>query len=293
MPSLNPKTARSSPGPRQTVSTRLLRRRDGRGEVVEDALAVEEPLEIAVSNKWGSHSLTVTLRTPGEERALACGFLFSEGIVRGREDVRSVRYREEVETTLPAQRITVRLADEVDFSPERHRRNFPISAACGACGKSVLEALRVFRDKPLRLLTGERVSETRLGKMAEQLRGVQTGFQATGGLHAAARFSCGGKLLSSAEDIGRHNAVDKLIGACLEADEMDWSGSILFLSGRLGYDLMQKAIVVGCPIVASVGAPSSLAVELASLFNITVIGFLKPDRFNVYSVPERIQFLDE
>ncbi len=129
--------------------------------------------------------------------------------------------------------------------------------------------------------------------MAEQLRGVQTGFQATGGLHAAARFSCGGKLLSSAEDIGRHNAVDKLIGACLEADEMDWSGSILFLSGRLGYDLMQKAIVVGCPIVASVGAPSSLAVELASLFNITVIGFLKPDRFNVYSVPERIQFLDE
>ncbi len=278
--------------PSQCATTRMLRYAVGLGGAIEnDSLAVEEPLEIAVAHAGRSTTIGVTLRTPGHDRALAIGYLLTEGIVSGMSDIRSVRLREAKGSTLPGQRVTVQLRPNVGFAPEAHERRFPISAACGACGKSALEALRIRRSGPL-AVEPALMRESAIAGMVERMRAAQEGFEATGGLHAAARFDFRGALVAHAEDIGRHNALDKLIGAQLLAGNGDWAESALLVSGRLGYDLMQKAIAVGCPIIASVGAPSSFAVELANLFRITLVGFLRSERFNVYATPRRIRFSD-
>ncbi len=276
--------------PEQSVKTRIIRYANGSARAEDDFLTIEEPLEIAIAQNGKVQTLTVTLRTPGEEEALAVGFLLAEGVIGEASDVLNT-HKIESDAALPAQRIIVRLRDDrvVDFASLK--RNFPISAACGACGKSALEALKVFRDRPFSL--GEdKVSVASLREMPCLLERSQRAFEKTGALHAAARFDREGSLLAIAEDVGRHNALDKLVGRAALAGEMDWSGSVLLFSGRVGFDLMQKAIGAGCPFVASVGAPSSFAVELANLYRVTLVGFLRGERFNVYSASERIRLLE-
>ncbi len=271
------------------VSSKILKYSNGERMVKDDFLVVEEPIEMAVRSEGQLTNVGISMRTPGDDRNLVFGFLFGEGVIVSPSDVASIVFKEEADATLPAMRVIVTLKESVLLDTERMKRTFPISSACGACGKSAMEALRITRKDPLSV-TGTRVSSEVLTTLGGRLAVNQSLFSRTGGLHAAARFSVEGKFLGSAEDVGRHNALDKLVGSALQAGEMDWSEDVLVLSGRVGYDLMQKAITVGCAVVASIGAPSSLAVELASLYGITLIGFLGTTRFNVYSVPERIEF---
>ncbi len=275
----------------QSVKTRIIRYANGSAQADDDFLAVEEPLEIAIVQKGAVRPLAVTLRTPGDEKALAVGFLLAEGVIREASDVLEIRYKVESDATLPAQRIVIRLRDDLAVDLGSQKRNFPISAACGACGKSALEALKVFRAGPFPVGKGK-LSVASLREMPSLLERSQRAFEKTGALHAAARFDWEGSLLAIAEDVGRHNALDKLVGAAALAGEMDWAGSVLLFSGRVGFDLMQKAIGVGCSFVASVGAPSSFAVELANLYRVTLVGFLRGERFNVYSASQRINLLE-
>lgn len=244
---------------------------------------------MGLNTEAGVVNIGITMRTPGNDRELVLGFLLSEGIINRPGDLKSVTFKDEVDATLPASRALVQLKDPNTFDIGRFQRAFPISAACGACGKSALETLRIFRKDPLPF-EGRSVTAEFLQTLGTRLLEEQSVFSNTGGLHAAARFTCSGDLVGIKEDIGRHNALDKLIGSAMDADLGDWNKDVLVLSGRVGFDLIQKAIVIGSPIVVSVGAPSSLAVELANFYKITLVGFLKETRFNVYSAPERIIF---
>lgn len=273
-----------------TVRSLILRVSEGERAPEEDRLAVEEPLEIAVRNESVTLPLGVAFRTPGADEALVLGMLRNEGIIRQASDVASIRFTQEKGATMPAWRAMVRLVQGVRLDGERQRRAFPISSACGACGKSALEALRIEREERFHDAEGLRIAESVLVGLPRRLYELQSDFQHTGGLHAAARFTAEGRLIASAEDIGRHNAMDKLVGAWLRDEDLPWNRQAILFSGRLGYDLMQKAISVGCPWLVSIGAPSSFAVELATLFNVTLVGFLRGSRFNVYSAPHRILF---
>ncbi len=272
-----------------SVSSRVMKCSNGDLVVEDDALVVEEPIEMAVKSDGELTNIGITMRTPGSDKSLVLGFLFNEGVIVSPSDIASMVFKEESDATLPATRVTIGLKESVLLDTERMGRAFPISAACGACGKSALEALKILRQDPLPI-GRNRLDARVLQKLGERLFDEQSLFARTGGLHASGRFSLKGELKGLAEDVGRHNAMDKLVGSALQDGAMDWSDDLVLLSGRVGYDLMQKVIMVGSPIVASIGAPSSLAVELASLYRITLIGFLRDSRFNVYSVPERIDF---
>lgn len=274
----------------RVVKTRVLRSENGDTRYEDDPLTIEEPLEIVVRSEAALVPMGVSFRTPGDDEALVLGMLFNEGVIQSRGDVLSLRVTRERDATVPATRLTATVAAHVVLDAERHRRAYPISAACGACGKSSLASLRIRRQAALPDAFGPRVGEETLCSLPERLLAGQSDFQRTGGLHAAARFNSAGELVGVAEDIGRHNAMDKLVGMALRGGLGSWDDQILLFSGRVGYDLMQKALSVGSPFVASIGAPSSFAVELASLFNVTLVGFLRGSRFNVYSAPQRIQF---
>ncbi|MBD5782272.1 formate dehydrogenase accessory sulfurtransferase FdhD [Pelagicoccus sp. NFK12] len=276
-----------------TVRSRIVRFEEGRAFPDEDRLTVEEPLEIAVRNSKTTLPLGVAFRTPGEDEALVLGMLFNEGIISSPKDVLSMRFTQEKGATMPAWRVMVRVAENVTLEQERHGRAFPISSACGACGKSALESLRIPREERFRESEGLSFSEAEVMGFPRKLLQRQSDFLRTGGLHAAARFGANGEIIASAEDIGRHNAMDKLVGEWLKEADVPWSEQAILFSGRLGYDLMQKALAVGCPFLVSIGAPSSFAVELANLFKVTLVGFLRGERFNVYSCPQRIQFTEQ
>lgn len=272
-----------------SVPSRILKCSNGKAVAENDILVVEEPLEMAVKSGGELTSVGISMRTPGDDRNLVLGFLFNEGVIVSPRDVVSMIFKEESDATLPATRVTITLTESVLLDTDRMDRAFPISAACGACGKSALEALKILRQDRFPV-SSARLKSSALNGLGRQLFEQQSLFSRTGGLHASGRFSLDGRLLGLAEDVGRHNGMDKLVGASLQAGSMDWSDEVLLMSGRVGYDLMQKAIMVGAPIVASIGAPSSLAVELANLYQITLVGFLRETRFNVYSMPERIEF---
>lgn len=276
----------------RTVRSRILRIDAGKYSPEDDRLTVEEPLEIGVQNGRKTLSLGVAFRTPGDDEALVLGMLRNEGVLTDFGQVRSLKFSEEKGATMPARRAMVKVDESVVLDTERFSRAFPISSACGACGRSALDALRISREEKFLDSEGLRFREEELVEFPRRLLLRQTDFQHTGGLHAAARFDSNGELIAVAEDIGRHNAMDKLVGAWMRADNLPWERQAILFSGRLGYDLMQKALSVGCPFLVSIGAPSSFAVELATLFNVTLVGFLRGGRFNVYSAPHRIQFSD-
>ena len=241
----------------------------------EDSLAIEEPLEIRV----GERPLSVTMRTPGDDIALTAGFLVSESIVPDRDAVASIRHWGSPNVV----RVDLRDGVRIDF--QRLQRHFYSTSSCGVCGKTSVDALRV-HARPVE--SALRVSATVIGGMPASLRRAQRTFDATGGLHAAALFDAGGNLVSIHEDVGRHNAVDKVIGEQFMDRRLPLTERVLFVSGRTSFEIVQKAIMAGVPLVAAISAPSSLAVSLAREFNVTLIGFVREERFNVYAGEERV-----
>jgi FdhD protein len=250
----------------------------------DDALAVEAPLAVSLAwNEDGAmreRDVAVTMRTPGDDVHLALGFLFAERIVRSRDDVAG--------TSQAAGVLRVEMAAGTAVDPAPLERHSYVSSSCGVCGKTSLEALRVQAPDTRPVWTGPRLAPCVVHALPAALRGAQSAFEATGGIHAAAVFDRSGCLEDLREDVGRHNAVDKLVGSALLGGRLPLSDRILVLSGRASFELLQKAAMAGVPIVAAIGAPSSLAVEVAREAGISLLGFLRHDRFNVYAGAERV-----
>lgn len=252
-----------------------------------DLLVREEPLEIRIgygsSTKREEFSLAVTMRTPGADEELARGFLLSEGIVSNPTQILSARYCLQAEQ--PENTIKVELDNDLPFYPEKFRRNFYASSSCGVCGKAALDAIT--NQLPQTKFKGGLISRNVLFGLTNSIGEHQNTFKHTGGLHAAALFDTGGELLTLREDIGRHNALDKLIGVSA-MNHTQMTDKILWLSGRLGFEMIQKAAMAGIGVVVALGAPSTLAVNLANEAQMTLIGFLKNESFNIYSGKEKV-----
>ncbi|CAN5498839.1 formate dehydrogenase accessory sulfurtransferase FdhD [soil metagenome] len=260
----------------------------GDARLRSDQLATEEPLEIRLSAAGETRSVAVTMRTPGSDFELAAGFLYGEGILSGRDAVAGMSYC--VDAEVAQHYNTVNVALRAARLPELRalERHFYTSSACGVCGKTSLEALRL-RDWPA-VAGGLTVSHELITALPAKLREAQGIFELTGGLHAAALFDAGGELRAVREDVGRHNALDKLIGWALLEGRLPLAEHLVMLSGRASFELLQKSLAAGVPVVCAVSAPSSLAVAVAGAFGITLIGFLRGERFNIYSGEERIAF---
>ncbi len=262
------------------------------GGETSDALAIEEPLEIRLeygpANDRKIQNVSVTMRTPGNDAELAAGFLFTEGIVKNIEDMEAIEHCFIACAENKENVIQVKLADGVMPNLRNSERNFYTTSSCGVCGKGSIAAIRTVSN-----FTGQNDDHLTINsELLYQLPGIlqqrQEVFADTGGLHASALFSANGELLLVREDVGRHNALDKLIGAALNENWLPLNQYILLLSGRASFELVQKAAMAGINIIASVGAPSSLAVELAEEFGITLAGFLRGRRFNIYTAAHRI-----
>lgn len=261
-------------------------------EITSDSVAVEEPLEIQLSSPTArgcaAKSISITMRTPGDDIELALGFLFTEAIITGADQVRLAAA---VGQTAPGSdlrnTIRVELEPEVEVDLARLQRHFYTTSSCGVCGKASLDALRVSGQKSLH---GQKTSFRRevVVAMPDKLRAQQDLFSKTGGLHAAAAFNQDGDIIVLKEDVGRHNAVDKVIGWLLKNGRLPAGELALLVSGRASFELVQKTLVAGIPLLAAVSAPSSLAVQLAQEFDITLIGFLREETFNIYAAAERI-----
>ena len=276
-------------------------RRVVEGAVTEnspDILAVEEPLEIRLGFPDGTHrAISITMRTPGEDGELAAGFLFTEGILKSRDQIKQIRHCGlkigkqsgviDRASALNSNTIRVDLNDCFDIDFKKLERHFYTTSSCGVCGKSSIEALRAGatelpdRERP-------KIESDLINRLPAILRSSQDVFDQTGGLHASALFDADGNLEIVREDVGRHNALDKVIGTNFLAGELPLADHVLLVSGRASFELVQKALMAGIPILVAVGAPSSLAVELASEFGMTVVGFVRDGSFNVYSWPGRI-----
>ena len=261
---------------------------------VTDVLSVEEPLEIRIaygpSENRIQKSISVTMRTPGDDEELAIGFLFTEGIISSYDQVQKVQRIDGA--SMQNNIMQVELAS--DFTPRLMQtdRNFYTTSSCGVCGKASIESIRVVSpflhiNSPILKLSTEV-----LYQLPNKLRSNQNNFSFTGGIHAAGIFTSDGELVFLREDVGRHNALDKLIGAALGHHSLPLNQNILLLSGRASFELIQKAAMAGITVVAAIGAPSTLAVELAEEFNITLLGFLKENRFNLYHSCERTVIID-
>ena len=276
---------RPRPGP--TVPAHPLVIRDGTATPRSDLLVAEEPLEIRVNRGGADHAISVTMRTPGNDFELAVGFLTTEGVIRGKVDVDQVRYCVGGPVEQQYNIVTVALRSGVSFDEERLRRTFYTTSSCGVCGKASLESLAL-RDAPA-VPDGPVVDAGVLGSLPDRLRGAQKIFQRTGGLHAAGLFEPDGTLVAAREDVGRHNAVDKLVGWMVLGDRFPAGERILAVSGRASFEIMQKALAAGIPIVAAVSAPSSLAVDVAAEYGMTLAGFVRDGSLNVYAGPRRIR----
>lgn len=269
--------------PRSLDLTQVSEWDDGKVVRKEDYLAAEEPLEIRV----GDHPLSVTMRTPGHDLELSAGFLFTEGLITKREQIVSLENVVENGETNRGNVVRAVLAPESTPDFEKMRRHFFAASSCGICGKASIDAVRSRSLEPPN--PDFRLDAEVLLRLPDALRASQAVFGRTGGLHAAALFDAKGELLVLREDIGRHNAVDKVIGWALLDNQVPLREAVLLVSGRGGFEIVQKAIVAGLPIVASVSAPSSLAVQLARELGLTLIGFLRGRRFVIYAGEERIK----
>jgi FdhD protein len=254
-----------------------------------DAVAVEEPLEIrllrqgADDNGGTGRPVSITMRTPGNDAELALGFLYGEGILREPRDVLDARHCGPTGNVL---KVTVRADLPLDI--KRLERNFYTTSSCGVCGKASIDA--VTASLGLRTVNSPlTIRESVLRGLPDTLRESQSGFAETGGMHAVGLFDADGELVASYEDVGRHNAMDKLVGAALLGGRLPWKDRVVLLSGRASFELIQKAMMTGAPMVAAIGAPSTLAVELAHAAGITLIAFLRDQGCNVYCHPERVR----
>ena len=278
---------RASNATQRSVATGIVRFQGDERSELTDRVAIEEPLEIRVdfvaNGERCVRSLSITMRTPGHDEDLAAGFLMSEGLVRSARDIESIRPCGPESGAHDGNNVVkVRLADHTTISWPSVERHFYATSSCGVCGKASLEALEVPGMCPI-ARDGFRFAISAIRMLSDRLRAQQSVFEETGGLHAAALFNSTGELLAIREDVGRHNAVDKLLGVQFLQGHTPLSTNLLLLSGRISFELAQKALAGGIPMVVAVGAPSSLAIELAKRFDITLIGFLRGERFNVYS----------
>jgi len=274
-----------------TIKRNITRVKDGLSNTVFDDLAIEEPLEIqleygALTNRQ-CKSISITMRTPVHDKDLAIGFLYTEGIITKAEDVIAIKNAESWMSENPNNVIIVQLKPDVVVDLNRLERHFYTSSSCGVCGKSSIDALKTVRMPILK--QGEpKVNKDTILLLPETLRKSQEVFDSTGGLHASAIFNTKGEMLLVREDVGRHNAVDKLAGAALMNKLIPLNNHIILFSGRASFELVQKSAMMNIAIMAAVGAPSSLAASLAEEAGMTLIGFLREGRFNIYTHSERI-----
>ncbi|MET9391127.1 formate dehydrogenase accessory sulfurtransferase FdhD [Streptomyces sp. NPDC006624] len=284
---------------RVTERRKVLRIRDGAVSSRPDTLVAEEPLEIRLNGK----PLAITMRTPGDDFALAAGFLVSEGVLGGQQDLRNIVYcagatgggtslldrsRELGGGSNTYNVVDVQTAPDVVIPDITLERNVYTTSSCGLCGKASLDAVRTTARWPVADTPPVRLTPELLADLPGRLRAAQRVFDRTGGLHAAALFSEEGELLDVREDVGRHNAVDKLVGRALQNGDLPLSRTVLLVSGRASFELAQKAVMAGIPVLAAVSAPSSLAVDLAAETGLTLVGFLRGSSMNVYAGEERI-----
>lgn len=282
--------------------------RGGEVQSLQDILAIEEPLEIRLQHGRNggrqTRSLSVTMRTPGDDFELAAGFLAAQGVIRERADLIAIDWVVGQSSRVKAagrrsvlriddgksyrNTLEVRLHPNVVVNSARLERNFDTTSICGVCGKASILALRTVC--PALMPDSFEIDSRSLCELPTKARSRQSQFEMTGGMHVSALFDSLGELLSIREDVGRHNAVDKLVGAELLAGRVPLRDRLLFLSGRASFELLQKALMAGIPMVVSVGAPSSMAVEVAREFGITLVGFVQNDRFHIYNRPGRIRF---
>ena len=272
------------------VRTRITVVEQGQRKLRDDQLAAEEPLEIRLQAGGETQTVAVTMRTPGHDFELAAGFLHNEGILSERSLLSGITYCVDPDVDAEQRYNIVNVGLRLARLPELAtlERHFYTTSACGICGKASLDAIAM-RDCPA-LPAGPQIAPSLLTALPGKLRAAQGLFEATGGLHAAGLFDTGGTLLCLREDVGRHNAVDKLIGWALMQRKLPLNDCILLVSGRASYEILQKTTVAGAPVVCSVSAPSNLAVEVARRFGVTLVGFLRGERFNVYAGAARIQW---
>lgn len=271
----------------------IIKINDSEMKRVNDMLSVEEPLEIIliyfIDGCWVDKNIAVTMRTPGNDTELSIGFLFTEGIIHSIDQISKIEESDSVESHngLIANQIKIYLNENVYFDLTKLERNFYTTSSCGVCGKASIDAVKI--ACPIIIPTEKwKIEKNVLFTYNQTLRNFQENFNFSGGIHASAIFDLNGELIDIKEDVGRHNALDKLIGSVVQKSEFPLFEHVLFLSGRVSFELVQKASMVGLRMICAVGAPSSLAVDLAEELDITLVGFLREKRFNIYSAPERI-----
>lgn len=274
---------------RVTELRRVIRIRDGAMSTRPDTLVAEEPMEI----RLGGKPLAITMRTPGDDFALAAGFLVSEGVLASAAELANIVYCAGATGEGGSNSynvVDVRLADGVPVPDITLERNVYTTSSCGLCGKASLDAVRTTTRWPLDTSpdTPVRIEPATLSALPDRLRAAQRVFERTGGLHAAALFTTDGELLDIREDVGRHNAVDKIVGRALQQGQLPLSSCVLMVSGRASFELVQKAVMAGIPVLAAVSAPSSLAVDLAVETGLTLVGFLRGTSMNVYAGEHRL-----
>jgi len=260
---------------------------------VNDLLSVEEPLEIIlvhfVDANWVEKNIAVTMRTPGNDIELTTGFLFTEGIIQSFDQIKKIEESVSIESYngLISNQIKFHLKENIQFDMLKLERNFYTTSSCGVCGKASIDAVKI--ACPI-IVPSEKwkIEKKLLLTLNDSLQNAQENFNFSGGIHASALFNLNGELIDIKEDVGRHNALDKLIGSAAQKNEIPLFNHILFLSGRVSFELVQKASMAGFRMICAVGAPSSLAVDLAEELDITLVGFLRDNRFNIYAAPERI-----
>ena len=261
---------------------------EGRARVRPDSLATEEPMEMRLVSGGARRTVAVTMRTPGADFELAAGFLYGEGVISSPDDISRISYC--VDADVDAEQryniVNVELRGGRDYDPRPLERHFYTTSACGVCGKASLEQLEL-RGCPV-IPPGPEIAAQTIYSLPEKLREAQGLFEATGGLHAAALFDAEGELVALREDVGRHNATDKLVGWALLEGRLPLSDNIVMVSGRSSFEILQKCLAAGVPVVCAISAPSSLAVDVARRFDMTLVGFLRGKRFNVYSGSERV-----
>ncbi len=267
--------------PDQIRPHRAAKWRDGSTSQVEEHLAVEEPLEIRLAGR----RFTLTMRTPGHDEELAAGFLFAEGFINNASELGEIRRVRGRKGIPELNAIDVVLNTPAEGLRTRLKRNFVMSSSCGVCGKTSIDSIRRRVSPPS---DSARVTSAVVLALAARIRESQRVFQATGGLHAAAIFDLDGAMVAIREDVGRHNAVDKVVGYALAHSMIPLAHHVMMVSGRLSFEIVQKAAAAGIPILAAVSAPSSLAVELAEEIGTTIVGFLRDGSFNIYTRPDRI-----
>ena len=271
---------------------KVLKYSSNKFENIDDLISIEEPLEISLkykeSDKWINQSLSITMRTPGDDEDLVRGFLYNEQIIKNIDDIDSIEsYGDKVGQYNIQNKILATLNNSKNVNISKIKRDFLTNSSCGVCGKSSLDALEIIKKNKTHS-SEPKIKKEVVFKSPDNLREAQSEFSKTGGIHASGLFNSDGKLIELREDVGRHNALDKLVGCALKNSQLDPKTQFITCSGRLNFELVQKVLMTNIGIMIGVGAPTSLAIDLANKFDMTLIGFVKKDSFNVYTNNKKV-----